>query len=272
MKTLRFALALFSVLSAAESGFATPFATQAALVAAQTATNELDNSWTPKYSNLKGYWRMNGKVGAIASGFAVKDYFSSGSDAICTGAGTSFAAGRLEQGIVFDGNRSFNIPQASQANICNNITVMLWVKWNAPNTVNWTTLVGNWNGCSGNGWYIQQGGTSKTLEISLNTTAGTNQTLDSVSAPLDGNWHHVALTLSSGGAINLYIDGALDKSGTYSPGTGVCSSSAPISIGGALCGTTLQSGAMLDELAIFNSVLTLSDIQTIYNRQKNGVR
>jgi hypothetical protein len=271
MKKLIGVFILFALL-AVEEGFANPFGSTAALISANMATNQLDSSWTPAWSNLKAYYRMDGKVGALASPYTVPD-LSGNSNGTGSGAGLTFAAGRLEQGIAFDGTNYVSIARTSPANVCSNLTIMMWVKWSAGTGYSWTNLAGNFNGssCTQSGWYMQQYNNTQRMELTLNTSAGTNQSGATVGNVFDGTWRHLVVTIGATQAL-IYIDGTLDKTNSITLGTGVCSPTAPITLGGPMCDNALKSGAIIDEFAIFDTVLSAGQISTIYNRQKNGVR
>tara|TARA_R100001463_G_scaffold34678_1_gene76024 strand:- start:3722 stop:4555 length:834 start_codon:yes stop_codon:yes gene_type:complete len=83
----------------------------------------------------------------------------------------------------------------------------------------------------------------------------------------DTNWHHITLTYSGNSAtsgIKIYIDGvsvSLTKQHTLNATT---VSAAPFQIG-ARNGSALFSKSAIDEVAIFNTELSASDVTTIYN-------
>ena len=232
--------------------------------------NHLDSSWTPQWSNLKAYWKMDGVTGAIASGATVRDYFGT-SNGTTNGAGLSYVAGKISQGISFDNSHYINVPRTSPANVCTAMTAVMWVKWSAPTSPTYGSLFRSWNNCASDAaWGLEQNDNTKKISVSVNTTAAFNQALFSNGAPLDGSWHHLALSISAAGAGILYIDGVQDSTATFSMGAGICSPTVALAIGGTACASPMGSGGVLDEFAIWSSVLTPSEILTIYNRQKNG--
>jgi hypothetical protein len=93
-------------------------------------------------------------------------------------------------------------------------------------------------------------------------------------------WHHVAVTverLGSGGSdgvIKWYLDGKPAKAGGPSVPiqTGSLVNSVPLRIGavGAANGGGSNFNGALDELQIFNRVLTSLEVQSIYNAQSSG--
>jgi hypothetical protein len=92
----------------------------------------------------------------------------------------------------------------------------------------------------------------------------------------DTAWHHYAVVAISGQADpTLYIDG-VPQTITLGGGPATMTLSAttrPLHIGGFLdpqTGWFYYSSTMIDELAIFNRALSLSEIQAIYSAGKSG--
>ena len=84
-----------------------------------------------------------------------------------------------------------------------------------------------------------------------------------------GTWHHVAYTFTGGtsGTFTYYLDGSSvgTKAYTWTTDSG---SYEPMHIGALKNGTSFfqnRTGGKIDELALYNSTLSSSDISTIYN-------
>ena len=92
---------------------------------------------------------------------------------------------------------------------------------------------------------------------------GSSPSAASQALTADGNWHHVCGTYDgSTGTIKLYIDGSL-----VSTRTGAPSSTSDLSgnfIVGKSGGSHYNNG-LIDEVAIFNSAISASDVSNIYN-------
>ena len=88
----------------------------------------------------------------------------------------------------------------------------------------------------------------------------------------DGQWHHVVLSRNSlTGLVKIYIDGKLDKTGFTDSGI----VGTPFSSIGRIENTNNSVPfkyfqGYLDEVKVFNYMLSLSDVQKIYNNEKNG--
>ena len=87
----------------------------------------------------------------------------------------------------------------------------------------------------------------------------------------DGNWHHFAVTWqSSDGALRVYKDGILAFSGTHQTGATLTSGGTLMlgqdqdSVGGGLDPAQRFIGSM-DEVALYNGVLSAAQVQTHYN-------
>ncbi|MDO6515268.1 LamG domain-containing protein [Neptuniibacter sp. 2_MG-2023] len=86
----------------------------------------------------------------------------------------------------------------------------------------------------------------------------------------DGSWHHVVLTREVvSGEYKIYIDGALDKSGTSSTGD-IGNGFSSIGRMENTQGTPVYFDGQLDEVIIFEDVLADSDVSDIYANQVAG--
>jgi MSHA biogenesis protein MshQ len=84
----------------------------------------------------------------------------------------------------------------------------------------------------------------------------------------DVNWQHVVLTYdSSNGAVQVFINGSLDSSAISQAGD---VSKAFSSIGRIEASSGLNFMGKLDELLVFDSVISPSDVSSIYNNQLKG--
>jgi hypothetical protein len=172
-------------------------------------------------------------------------------------------------GVTFDGINYFTMPSNASANVCKTLTWMTWVKWNAPEKPGYSTLITNWNGCTQDqAWNVNQNKDSKHIEMTFNTSVKFNQWIASASQPLDGKWHHIAVTLTGQGLATMYIDGVRDVAMSIQMGEGICSRGAVMKIGGADCAAPMGSGGRMSEMAIWNSTLSADEIATIFTRQK----
>ena len=107
--------------------------------------------------------------------------------------------------------------------------------------------------------------------ITIRQSAQNSFAYTSASATIDTNWHHIAAAWSTssattgGDGYDIYLDGVKvgNAGGTSTP-------SSPYTLSSAFTIGMRQNGAyffngLIDEVAIFNSTLSASDIATLYN-------
>ena len=148
-----------------------------------------------------------------------------------------------------------------------NFTISAWIKFTAhTSTSNIQSILGTTYTSSQKGFYLfyDNRSSNKTLRVSL--PWGSTASINVNNGITDNNWHHLVVTGASGGNITLYKDGS--QIGTASaPSTTSTSGLFSMKIG-----TVIISGAAtnslngkVDEVSMFNSTLSSSDITSIYN-------
>jgi len=118
-------------------------------------------------------------------------------------------------------------------------------------------------------------GASGTLRFFVRNAAGTVSSAgSSVQIGNDGLWHHiVGVCDEAGGHIYLYMDGKQVGSGTITAGSGLLSSSTPLSIGARQSsnfGNTnydYQFYGSVDDVAVYNKALSAAQVQAHYYAQ-----
>jgi hypothetical protein len=143
-------------------------------------------------------------------------------------------------------------------------TFMFWVKLKTEigsgtyTFYNWERSGTTWNILS----YEYNAGTRRLnvdgagTDINYTITLGTS------------NWNHIAVTESSGGTFTLYVNGILAGTGTQGSGT---SAGTAFGIGANRIGGNLSS-AIFDDFAIFNRVLTATEISDYVNGNYGSAR
>lgn len=115
-------------------------------------------------------------------------------------------------------------------------------------------------------------GASGALRFFVRNTAGTVSAANSTNVLVnDGLWHHIVGVCDEvGGHVYLYLDGDLVGNGTITPGSGLLSSSTPLSIGArqsANNGNTnydYQLYGSVDDVAVYNKALSAAQVLTHY--------
>jgi sugar lactone lactonase YvrE len=202
-------------------------------------------------SGMIGWWRGEGDA----------------TDAVGINNGTLYSAvgfvpGEVGSAFSFNGSSYVSIPDSPSLDaLTSAITVEAWFKVNQFSGQDWTAIVSKGEGT----WQIRRYVTSSQLTF---TTIGLSNTeLVGTRNINDGQWHHVA-AVYDGAMKYLYVDGTLDVS---APATGLISqTSRPLCIGDSPDHTERWLNGLVDEVSIYNRVLTSTEIQSIYNAGSAG--
>lgn len=140
----------------------------------------------------------------------------------------------------------------------NNVfTISAWIKSNISGSGNRTIMA------KGTTTELKLNNNNK-IEVSWDGSAN----FISNTAIEDGLWHHIALTFNEFGTLTIYIDGIYDKSG---PAVAPANSTARFSIGATFVGkfsnTFNYFNGAIDEVRIWDSVLTLNQIRYVMNQE-----
>lgn len=160
----------------------------------------------------------------------------------------------------FDGNDNYIAVQDSiSLDTPNELTVSLFV--NMDSYTYGTVLISKGWGDSGP-FYVQFHPNNNSLLGLLTTTEHGRLSLwGNVTRPLDGKWHHYAMTFKSGEQC-LYFDGVLMVSAQYD-GT-LIENDFPLYIGN-MTNRNYPVNGKIDDIRIYNRTLTESEILSLYN-------
>lgn len=235
----------------------------AALTLSQLKENMYDKNLTSSSTNLVAYYKMNEGSSTTAANFSTNYAGLNGTltnGPVWVASPVSFSANALQ----FDGaNDNVVIPKS----VTSDFTIEYWVS---------TTSTGP--GTTGTQWYggngivdAEVGGGTNDFGTALTGSklafgiGNPDVTIHSVTDINTGAWFHVAVTWQqSTGAMRLYINGALEASGTG----GTALRSAPTRITVGMLQTNIQyfTGA-IDELRIWNTVRSQAQIQASKNNE-----
>ena len=114
---------------------------------------------------------------------------------------------------------------------------------------------------SSNEMLLSYNGSTGEFRGTSRATSSTNEVVSTSGLGVD-QWHHVALTFDGTNSLKLYINGALDSSGTGEvlTSTGVSN----FRIGNSAHGTGFLAG-FIDQVFMFDRELTAAEIANIYN-------
>jgi hypothetical protein len=192
-----------------------------------------------------------------------------GGDHGTTHGGVTFPTGEVAQAFGFDGSSGYvSAPESPNLDVTNTITIDAWINpASAGNSQGLVFVMLKGDNCCGNtqsygfGWGTEAMLQSIIFRLGNSTT---NAELRSDPIPLN-QFTHVAGTYD-GTTMRLYINGVLNGSGT--PGLGPLQiTNLPLIIGSSLRNGTTQNffQGLVDEVEIFNRVLSADEILAIFN-------
>ncbi len=100
-------------------------------------------------------------------------------------------------------------------------------------------------------------------------TGSSDVTINSDASVNTGAWLNVAATRTGAGAIRLFINGVLVKTGTGDTNSGALTSQATITLGGGVDGGVNWTGLM-GSVLVYNAVLTEAQILANFNVQRTN--
>jgi len=225
---------------------------------------ELDESWTPQWSSLVAYWKMN-EASWNGTASEVVDAKGTNHGVRMGDANTTSNSKIGSMAGAFDGVGDYvSVPNVAALHPTNNFTVATWVKSTANGTYQGIGGSLAYTGGAFTGYVLGKDTANKW--VFWTAAAGVlNTTLASDLTYTDTNWHYI-LGVRNAGTNYLFIDGTQQTVTTsQSPG----SSSDIFAIGRFytdLVNYYYLTGAV-DSIAIWNTPLTATEVQTIYSRQ-----
>jgi regulation of enolase protein 1 (concanavalin A-like superfamily) len=197
--------------------------------------------------SLMGWWKFDGDAldasGNNRSGTLVGD--------------TAFRPGLFGQALILDGTGDYvNITGYKGILGANAFSVALWV-----NTTGNGTMV-NW-GTNANGQRVDLRLDQGRLRVEHG-----NGNLQGKTVLNDGQWHHVVLTVAAGASISypsviFYLDGKDDSQTTTDPDTFNIVANVDVTIGRRQTNSDRAIPALLDEVRIYDRVLTAAEVQAL---------
>ncbi len=215
-------------------------------------------------TGLKGYWSFNG---LDMNGTTALDRSGAGNDGTLTN-GAVVGRGKLGQAVQFDGTNDYvNAGSASAIDDMTQLTACVWVNASVAPT-SYGDLVGK---VTTTGWafevYNSGSGINPAFFRDFSTQDGnwiaSSTILDT------GTWYHLCATYNKSSTANdpaLYVNGTsvtITESSTPI-GTAVTDAAASLEMG-SVDGTIDQYTGKLDEVRVYNRILSSSEIQALYN-------
>ncbi len=224
----------------------------------------------PPPSDMVGWWPLDENPPAGGVTAAEIAGYSSGAPHNGIYAGEPLPYGGMVDGaVLFNGISSpppdyVKIPHHADLNFgTGDFSIDAWIL-NKGGASGVETIVSKLSG-SGYRFFLDSG----QLGLKLVTTSGSSSSyLTPIS--LDGNWHHVAVTVDRSNSIGTwYIDG-VSTGPTFSPISGNLDNTFPLSIAASAGPLTDFFIGVIDELELFNRVLSPDEVQAIFNAGSGG--
>ncbi len=154
-------------------------------------------------------------------------------------------------------------------------TIAFWVRWLGTQDVGFGNMYGGVTSRQDNGFTSEQliglsGSDPATAVIIWRpyTAPATGTAITGGTAVGDGDWHHVAITYSSGSHI-LYLDGNVDGTGNIA-GTITNKPGVPLGIGAWYGDGNSYPDAEIDDFRVYDDVLTQDEIRAIIPEPSAG--
>lgn len=209
----------------------------------------------PLVDSPRALWRFDEISGGLAYDAV------GGNNGVLSGGITQGAAGvpllgSSARGVLFDGTgpsgSGITVPQAAALDLADLFTLEAWVSSTGLTAHSGTpqySIIGK-----GTAYNLRATATG-TLQLIV---SGVLVVSSSVSVPLDGSWHHVAVT-KSGATTKLYLDGVdVTVAGSNAIGT---NNATALVIGNEGTAVARQWQGGIDQVAIYNVALTQAQIQ-----------
>jgi len=169
----------------------------------------------------------------------------------------------------FDGtDMHLEVSSGSDLDDAGDVSISCWIKWDSSNTTFkffWGKATGTTSSYRQYMMAVRSGSSPAPISFySQGTGGGYFTSASTVSADA---WHHIVVTVDSGATngAKIYIDGAHDKTDTVT----IPSSTSSFFIGKRNDGL-LPFAGLIDEVAVWRSVLSAAQVSNIYKGETDG--
>ena len=199
-------------------------------------------------------------------GDIAEDLSENGRDGEITGA--KYVDGVFGKCLQYDGvDDNLIVPDFTGVNGLQPRTTVFWFKSEGTRDHSWVKWGAN---RAGEKYYIRAHPRGGGCNLRIEVSGGQNFGADNV---CDGEWHHCAVVFPEGSDSvkdhDLYVDGILQTKEGNDQEMNTDGNTVLVNIGARLTGHTFLLG-LLDEVAIFNTDLSLEQIDTIMNNGLEG--
>ena len=217
---------------------------------------ELNSAWTPQWSSILGYWKMNNNWNDSKN-----SYNGTGSS------GVTFTTSSQVGGYAgsFDGvSNEVTVADAAALDNLSGVSVFAWVKPTLSGSAT-QVVFDKWDGTTNNYGYTLRVTTTGALNVWLGNASGHNGGYTTSTGIITANqWQHIGLTYD-GTTLTVFLNGK--SVGTQSTSVGIGGTSSPLWFGGRSSGGSYFYAGAEDDVALWSKALTSTEVSTIYNRQ-----
>ena len=240
----------------------------AELEAFPSADETLVSACTPSGNGMRAHWAFDD--GPSATTFVDEVANPALNNGACTGGDcpTSTTVAKAGTAFVFDGsNDEVDVTTTSGLDftLAGDISVETWVKTSQDCDVQRSVFVGRYQASGDAAWWLGcvEGDVAG---FHMRDSDGNQSTVKGTTKINDGNWHYIVGTRDGSGNINkIYVDGALQNSGTPAF-TGTLSFTAKdVTIGYFEPAPYYWYDGTLDEMALYDQVLSSGYVSDQYS-------
>ena len=206
-------------------------------------------------SSSGGYWEYQGALGSSGDQIVVTLTDANGT--------SEFASAFIpftDNALNFDGAGDYvamGSPAALQ--ITGALTYEVWIKKD-PSVQSFVMGRRNSDAAAGIASNLEMGGTGL-IQLTVNNGATTSQTVSSVTAIDDGQWHHVAAVYEPSTALRIYIDGQLDNENTSAIFASLNAATLPFHLGYRHASTPSYFTGSMDEVRVWSEARPLDSLR-----------
>lgn len=235
------------------------------VLGAGAACYSLNSNWTPAWANIVGYWKFNEAAGTSGAG-SVTDSSGKGNHGTPSGTINFGATGRVGAAAAFAGGM-VAVPPAANLDL-SSISIAFWINPTAIPVGYADHIVAKWTGTADANYVLYFFGTTSGAaagKFMLYANAGGVWQVVSAAylVPLN-TWTHYAVTYSAALGGQVYVNGR-----PYGGASAVRSALATNAASLRIMNSSLLNGRV-DELAVWNTVLTRAQVRMLYDQQSCG--
>ena len=213
------------------------------------------------------HFTMDGTLGAITSGGTIADSSGNGHTATITGAGASYVGGVMGQAIKFTSPSYLDTGDLGQSSAW---TESVWINIPAANISTLAYFTDARQG-GGNGYNLSFNNGGSTLLARIPNAVGGDVLDIGESFPLSADAWHLLTTTVGSGTFDVYLDGTLKASATYTGTAQLMSIGDGLRICARFSTGAYQFTGSVDDFNMYSSVLTGDQIQRLYVNGVSGL-